>query len=420
MKKAITLQEIIQLRKNIQLSAKTIEQFYVSPVLNGESQTYEAIYQFLQTTYDTPQKIILAGPKGAGKRTLLCYLSNNRLDRFYIIPIHLLKSLDPMDIRPVDFIFCLLHHLIQDLAQWKRRLDPSVINSIYQNLHDEELINILKFKKSEAGDEEGTKIGFVKTMIIAIVDALSTTDTTVRFRVRESLEPCLRLIIRSIQKIIDYMNGILQQKDQKLLIIFDDIDQFDPSTVEPFFKDHFFMTERLHVHMIYTMPDFIRFSNFFEILSQRVDRIIFMRPVPVLNPDQTSFHPGLLHIKKIVDQCIDSQLIPESIYDQIITASGGILHHVFDMLIDTSLNTLIIDPSSQMLLPKAFEKTKQTFSRHLIQQMNQKQIELLKQINLSHPAWYNDKNIQHLMARNILIEYENNGHVWFAVHPLVV
>jgi len=415
MKKASSIQDIVKFNKE-QLNQENIDNLYVPPMSNN---TTEEICQFLNFAYDIPQKLIIAGPKGAGKNTLLYYLSQIKLDKFQIISVNLIELLDPMDIKPVDFIFCLLHHLIQELSKSQKRLDPFLINTLYQNLHDEKLMDLIKFKKSEAGDEEGTKIGFVKSMIIAVIDTLPITDKELRIEVRKSLESCLRLIMKSIQGIIDYMNSNLKQRDKKLLIIFYDLDKFSPSTIEPFFKEYFHLIERLHVHIIYTMPDFIRFSDFFDMLSQRIDKIIFKRPVSVLNPDKSSSQEGMSYIKNIITKYIDHQLIPESMYDKLIINSGGILNYVFELLIDTALYTLIIDPTSKVLLPEAFEQSQKFFSRYLIQQMNHEQAELIKNLNLSQPSWYGDKNIKHLISRNILIEYESGEHIWFAVHPLL-
>ncbi|MBF0450929.1 MAG: hypothetical protein HQK75_09525 [Candidatus Magnetomorum sp.] len=419
MEKATTLKELIALKNRTQITPETIDPFYVSTIAISKPPINEKIKQFFEAIYHVPQKMILAGPKGSGKSTLLCLLSQGGLERFHIIPIHLLRTLDPMDISQVDIIFCLLNHLVQDVSQTQKRLDPSVLNGIYQCLHDEQLIHLIKFKKSEAGDEEGTKIGFVKTFISAIVEALSTTGSNIRTQIREILEPGLRLILKGIQDIIDYINRIYQATNQILLIIFDDLDQFDLSTAELFFQNHLSLTERLNVHIIYTMPDFIRFSYFFQTLSARMGQVSFMRMTPVLYQNNTPCEQGQIHIKEIICKRIARELIQDTMLDLVILASGGVLHHAFDLLIDTALNTLTLDPDSQCLHQKAFDLVYQRFTQKMIQQMDSTHVELLAQLNLSYPSWAGNKHVQHLMARNILIEYECNGSVWFDIHPSV-
>jgi hypothetical protein len=412
--KAVSLKEIVTLKNRTQIPKDFIHSFYVPQTSIQEPSTKDKITCFFEASRDIPQKLIVAGSKGTGKSTLFCHLIHKGLDHFHIVPIHLLRTLNPMDISQVDIIFCLLNHLIEDLSQTQQRIDPFILNTIYQCLHDEQIIGLIKFKKSEAGDEEGTKIGFIKTIIAAIVEALSTSGSNIRTQLRNALDPGLRLIIKGIQEIIFYFNRIYQKDNKMLLIIFDDLDQFDLTTAEQFFQNHLPITERLNVHIIYTMPDFIRFSSFFHTFSSRMDRIFYMRMTPVNDNQQ-----GQDFIKKIISLRIDLQLIPESMLDQLIVISGGVLSHVFNLIIDTALETLMMDSSSQCMIHETFNVVLHQYQQQLIQQMDSDQIKLLSQLDLSKPFWSGNKLIQQLMAQNILIEYEYQGDVWFDMHPLV-
>jgi len=417
--KATTLQELITLKNKTQLSSENIHSCYVPRQSLSTPPINEKIKRFFDLSHhDESKKIILAGPKGAGKTSLVCHLYHNVLDHFHIIPVHLLRTLDPMDISQVDILFCLLNHLIGFLSSSQKRIDPFVLNTIYQCLNDEQIIELIKFKKSEAGDEEGTKIGFVKTIIGAIVEALSTTSGNVREHIRDALAPTIRLILKGIQEIVHYINRINQNENKKLLIIFDDLDQFDMKTADLFFQNHLPITERLHVHIIYSMPDYIRFSHYFNTLVTRMDCIFYMRMIPVHDQTQHRFEKGQLFIKAIIANRIDLQLIPEPILDRLIVLSGGVLYQVFDMIIDTALETLIMAPSSPCLIQEAFENVHRRYQHQLLHQMDSDQVELLSKLNLSKPSWSDNKNIQQLMAQNILIEYECLGDVWFDIHPL--
>ena len=415
MQQAKTIQDIIALKNNTHLNRETVNLFYVKP----PTPIANKIPRFFQAMHDHPQKMLLLGPRGSGKRTLLCYLAQNQLERFHCISIHLLSTLNPMDISQVDILFCLLLRLIDDVNQTQKRLDPSVLNNIYQQLHDEQLIERVHFKKSEAGEAEGTKIGFVQSFIRAIVEALSTSGHEIRNRIRDAFEPRIRLFIKSAQGLIDYINRTHQPDGRVLLIMFDDLGQFDQNTAELFFQNHLPLTERLNAHIIYTMPDFIRFSSFFPTLIQRLDRVEYLRITPVVNQDQTSFNRGKQYMKEVICKRIDSQLLSEDILDGIITASGGMLNDAFYLLFETAVYTLTEMPDSHVLQQDAFEKAMAHFIRQKFQQLNYQQASLLKNLDFSNTAWVGNSDISGLIMKNFLVEYENDSNVWFDTHPLV-
>jgi len=415
MQKATSLHSIIELKNSTLYTHETMTKFYVIP----PGKTYEKIDRYFQIMHQQPQKMLLIGPKGAGKRSLLRSLVQQKLSNYHCLTINLLNRLNPMDISQVDIVFSLLRYLIDDLSRIQKRLDPGVLNSIYQNLHDEQLISLIHFKKSEAGDDEGTKIGFVISFINAIVEAISTSGNEIRNNIRQSFEPRLRLILKSVQELIDYMNQLVQREGRALMIIFDDLGQFDQTTAENFFQNHIPLTQRLNAHIIYTMPDFIRFSPFFHTVCDNMNRLEYLRMTPVTNHNQTPFEPGKNYIDNIISKRIDNSLLPDNIRELIIAASGGVINDAFHLLIETAICTLTDHPESDQLQQQSFEQIKEQLLRQKIQQLSHNQFCLLKDLDLSNPSWTGNKDVQNLMMINALIEYESNQQVWFDIHPLI-
>jgi len=415
MQKATSLYDIIQLKNNMQLTHETVNHYYVGPPGKVEAK----IYRFFQLMHHHPQKMLLIGPKGAGKRSLVKYFVQQELNTFHCLTVDLLNRLNPIDISQVDIIFCLLSHLIKDLSCTQKRLDPGVLNSIYQNLHDEQLISLIHFKKSEAGDAEGTKIGFVLSFINAIVEAISTTGKEIRNQIRKSFEPRLRLILKSLQELIDYSHQLAQRNGRALVIIFDNLGQFEQTTAESFFQNHLSLSGRLNAHIIYTMPDYIRFSPFFPVICGQMDRVEYLRMTPTQNYDQLPYAPGTNYIRNIINKRIESKLIPEMIRERIIDVSGGVINDAFNLLIETAICTLTDNADSEMLQQDAYNQIETQLIRQKIQQLDYQAFCLMKDLDLSNPSWTGNKEIQHLMTLNILIEYESEQHVWFDIHPLI-
>jgi GTPase SAR1 family protein len=414
MQQAKTLNEIIALKKNSLLTHETVNKFYVMTPRRIEQK----IDHFFQIMQHQPQKMLLMGPKGIGKRSLLVYLAQNKFNNFHCVSIDLRNRLHPLDISQVDIVFCLLNHLIDDLAETWKRIDPGILNNVYQNLHDEHLISLIHFKKSEAGDDEGTKIGFVKSFINAIVDAISTSGNETRNHIRKSFEPRLRLILNSVQKIIDHMNHIYQRNGQTLLIIFNDLGQFDQFSAEIFFQNHLSLIKRLNVHIIYTMPDSFRFSPFFQTVNDQMDRIEFLRVSPVVCQNQSPL-AGKNFLDDIINKRIDRQLIPDMMCEAIIIASGGVINDAFQLLIDTAICTLMDNAENDSLQQLIFEEVKAQFIRQKLQQLRYQQFCLLNELDLLNPSWTGNLDIQQLMMKNVIIEYESDQHVWFDIHPLI-
>jgi GTPase SAR1 family protein len=415
MQQAKTLNEIIALKNNTDLTSETVNMFYVM----SPGKIEQNIDRFFQIMHHHPKKMLFIGPKGVGKRSLLRYLSKNQLNHFHCLSINLQNILNPFDISQIDIVFCLLNHLIHDLSNTQKRIDPGVLNNIYQSLHDEHLISLIHFKKSEAGDDEGTKIGFVKSFINAIVDAISTAGNEIRNHIRKSFEPRLRLILKSVQNFIDYSNQLYQRNGKCLLIIFDDLGHFDQFSTEIFFQNHLSLTKRLHTHIIYTMPDFFRFSPFFQTVCDQMDRIAYLRMSPVVCQDQSHVAPGKKFIDDMINKRIDSRLIPDRIREAIIMASGGVISDAYHLLIETAIGTVIDNAETESLQQYIFEQVKAQLVRQKIQQLNYQQFCLLKELDLLNPSWTDNKDIQRLIKNNVIIEYASDQHVWFDIHPLI-
>jgi len=415
MKKAQTLNDIIALKNNTQLTNKTIHMHYVRP----PGKIVERIHNFFQINHFYPQKMLLIGPKGVGKRTLLQYLSQHELSNYHCLIIDLVGRLNPVDISQVDVIFCLLIHLLDTLSNIQKRLDPGVLNSIYQNLHDEQFISLIHFKKSEAGDAEGTKIGFIQSFIHAIVEAIATAGNETRNQIRNAFEPRLRLLLKSVQELIDYINQICQRNGRSLMLVFGDLGHYHLSIAENFFENHLPLTSRLNVNIIYTMSDHVRFSPVFQAIYDTMDRIEYLRVAAVVNQDQTPFLPGKKYIGDIISKYIDIKLIPETIIEMIIMASGGLVTDAYSLLIETAICSLMDNSKCEHIDIKIFEQIKQQYVRQKIQQLNYQQFSLLKDLDLSNPSWSDNSEIQKLMMKNVLIEYEADQHVWFDIHPLI-
>jgi hypothetical protein len=415
MQKATTLKNLIELKYDTQLTPENLNLFYVLP----PGKVVKKIHRFFQIQHQYPQKMLFIGPKGAGKRSILHFLALQKFENFHCLTISLLQKLNPVDISQVDIFFCLLSHLIDDLSKTVKRFDPGVLNNIYQNLHDEHLISLIHFKKSEAGDAEGTKIGFVKSFIDAIVEAISTSGSENRNHIRNSFEPRLRLILKSVQELIDYINQMLQRNGRSLMIIFDDLGQFDQALAENFFQNHLPLTQRLNVHIIYTMPDFIRFSPFFQTIHDHMDQTEYLRITPVHNQDQTPYAPGIEYMNNIISKRIDSQLIPDMIRESIIMASGGVLNDALKLIMETAIYSLIDNAESEKLQQNVFEQIKRQFVRQKVQQLNYQQLCLLKDLDLSKPSWTGHRDIQSLIRKNMIMEYETDQDIWFDIHPLI-
>jgi len=414
MQKATNLYNLVELKNNIQLTDEDVPLYYVSP----PGKEAHKIHRFFQLKHQYPQKMLFIGPRGAGKRSLLNYLAIQKFEYYHCLTIDLLQRLHFEDMSQVDIIFCLLSHLIDDLSKTVKRLDPGVLNHIYQNLHDEQLISLVHFKKSEAGDAEGTKIGFVKSFIDAVLEAIATAGSEIRNHIRNSFEPRLRRILKSVQKLIDYSNQMLQRDGRKLLIIFTDLGELNQSA-EKFFQNHLPLTQRLKTNIIYTMPDFIQFSPLFQTIYDCMDRVEYLRITPVVNHDQTPFEPGKEYINTIISKRIDSQLIPETIKSSIILASGGVIRDALYLIQETAICSLTENADCERLQQSVFNQVKRQFVRQKIQQLNYQQFCLLKELNLSNPSWTGNTEIQSLMRKNMLIEYETDQNIWFDIHPLV-
>jgi len=414
MQQAKTLNDIIELKQSHQLTDETVNIFYSQP----PGMMIERIHRFFRIMHPHPQKMLIIGPVGAGKKSLLQYLIQSKFQNYHCLTVPLQNRLNPLDISQVDIIFCLLHILIDNLSKTQKRLDPGLLNNLYQNLHDDHLISLIHFKKSEAGDAEGTKLGFIQSFIHAIVEAISTTGREIRNHIRKSFEPRLRLILKNVQAFVDYSNHILKPEGRSLLIIFNDLGQFDQSA-EIFFQNHLSITERINTHIIYTMPDFVRFSPFFQTICDRMDRIEYLRTSPVINHDQTPFEPGKQFIDHIISKRIDPRLIPEMMKEMIIMTSGGVLNDALYLTIETAICSLIDNTECEQLQQKAFESIKSQFIRNKLQQLSYQEFCLLKGLDLSKPSWTGNQDIQSLMRKNILIEYETDQCIWFDIHPLI-
>lgn len=417
MKKATELKNLLRVFKPLPLEGEAFESFHVDTnKARGDNYAFR-LSTYLNANSDDPQKILFMGHRGSGKSTELWQVKKNLGTDYWIVTFSIKDEIDVTDLNYIDLVFTILNKLTSEAIKDGIKIDESVVDNLFNYWNNESFIEIIKTEKAQAEASLEAKISFL-TRISASVKGILSTGKETKQVVRQYIEPKLSQLITAINDLIFVITDALRQQGKVPILIIEDLDKLDIPVAEDLFLNHRNILTDLNIHIIYTFPIFLHYSDKFNEIKDSFNHSELLSMIKVKNKDGSKNEDGIDTIRQIVGKRAELSLFDREALTFIIEKSGGTLRNVFEMIHRAALTVLgggtgstIIDMDAAK---KAYGELKSDFERCIAH----KHLQTLKDLHGDRTKKpLSDANLMELLNCMAVIEY--NGERWCDLHPAV-
>jgi hypothetical protein len=238
-------------------------------------------------------------------------------------------------------------------------------------------------------------------------------------------------LIEQINRLIESVVAALQPSERRLLIIVEDLDKLSIADARRVFIENSNLLTGLRANIIYTIPIFTFYSPDASAMKAAFDHDFSLPMIKIFEPNGDRAR-GFEIVKEIVHRRVAKTAIDEAALDLLITKTGGVLRHVFEVLqTAASMTTLREPPIQKPHIEYALGRLKSDLGLQIalpqpkiegvekVEQLYDKLVEYAQRRaegKACQPT--SDAIVQVLLQSCALVEY--NGTRWLGVHPLVL
>ncbi|MDP8206843.1 MAG: hypothetical protein P9L92_09290 [Candidatus Electryonea clarkiae] len=419
MKKATTLHDLLKVLKPFPLTGNDFDNFWVE---TDQARGYNAAFylsDFFCTNIEAPQKVLFMGHRGSGKSTELYRVGKDIQDKFRVINFSVRKEMDITNLKYIDLLFVILDKLYEVATEEDGiKINKNIIANLDSYWNDEKIKEILAFDKASFDAGVEAKAG-IWNFLRAHIRGGFSLGTETRELLRKRIAPKLSRLINDTNDVISNIRGEYQKKGKVPLLIIEDLDKLDIDVAEELFLKHRDVLTRLDIHIIYTFPIFLHYTENFNAIREAFDHAEMLSMIKVRNVDGSMNNEGFDVIKRIMNERAEDELFEPGIIDYVIEKSGGVLRHVFEMLQNAVLEVRSRDIKADKIdkpsVEMAFNKLQGTFERSIARRHV---IPLVELYNSEDKKALADERLKEMFNCMAVIEY--NGVRWCNLHPAVV
>ncbi len=398
----------------------------------GEVRGDDNIIQDLGLNIERSELItcqLYAGHRGAGKSTELLRLQQHLSNKGYFVVYFAAdaEDINPEDTEYTDILLACTRHLLEAIKE----------------ADSKPLLNWMKDRLKDLKDLGLTEISFEDLKLEAQISqfakltATLRTQPSLRYKIREKVEPQTQTLIDALNEFIGDAKKKLPNKYSQLVAIADNLDRIVPfpaadaggrTNLDQIFLDRSEQLQALDCHVVYTVPISMVHSNRAADLSDKYNTPQVLPMILVQNLDGSPHQPGLAKIKELIKkrvQKIDPNLSLETgLFDsketleRLCLMSGG---HVRDLMkmMQQAVNQTQNLPITAKAAQRAITKERDVYRRT----PGKDEWQILAKVSLSHEI-DNDDQHRNLLFNRCILEYrylddEEEKLPWYDVHPLI-
>lgn len=385
---------------------------------------------------------LFTGHMGCGKSTELLRLKKElEEDNYHVVYFESDGDLDMGDVDVSDILLAIARRVSASLEVDDKGEKSSIFQSLLEGAKKLLLSEIqvtAEGKIPGVGDFEISSEGNVSlSTVIGKITATTKKNHDLRDRLREYLEP-------KTDGVLDVLNqGLFEPIAEKmahiakkgLVVIIDNLDRLH-NIEKPskrfqsayLFADRGAELNRLHCHVVYTMPLALRYSDDYNLVRARFPGIPVVLPmVPIKLKNGNLHEEGMALLRQMVlaralpklDYNQRLAKIPEifdssETLDYLCLASGG---HVRNLMV--LINSLI---AKEKKLPLSREKLKAVIINQLneeVQGITEDEWDLLYQVKQEKNFAPGHDNYQKLIRNLLVYEYRDENGSWYDVNPVL-
>lgn len=377
-------------------------------------------------------KILFYGHAGSGKSTELNKLLKEIEERYLVVNFSVREEMSLTDVQAEDLILVLVERLVARAEAQALPIDAPSLQGVYDyfaSVSQTRTEEDARTGRVEAGVEAKTP-----SLLAGLVSLFAGFKAEVRYEARNETSRVAILrkrpgdLMRWANLLINAVRQALPP-NRKLLFVVEDLDKLDIATARALFIDKTNLLTGLNANIIYTIPIFTFHSPESGILHAQFQSAVSLPMIKVASPDGNPA-AGFSTVQEILVRRLGTDALTPDALVLLITKTGGVLRHAFEVLICA---TLMRDASVPLE------------ARHLRYCLNRKKADLRTEITLPYvsvpslerqeqlyerlrdclvrqragkPDAPSGQSIDQVLLKSCaLVEY--NGERWLGVHPLV-
>lgn len=439
-KKASSLDDLRRVCRPEPLRGAELDAFYVETdkARDPHRDTRRNLEASLEDEF---AKVLLYGHRGCGKSTELNRFLAECPDAFLPVHFSVLDEMQPVNARAEDIILVIIERLLRTVQKEDIQLDNERLEMIY-GWFSNTTREVTKGRGASA--EIGAGVDASSSPLGKLIGLFAHFKGEVKFNSysEETSVSTLRkrpadLIARANEILRATQEALRKKKDsRRLLVVVEDMDKLDLKQAHDIYVRNPNLLTGLDARIIYTIPIFLFHSPDANVFRNHFTECVPLPMIKVTDPGAkgpTKSTQGFETVKKIILKRIDSSLIADAALSELITRTGGVLRHVFEVLHHVSTMADVEKP----ILTKHIEYGLKQVRRELWQMIAlpldrslpgmPDSVEILydrltecarQQLAGEKPVCNSDAVNQILLKSCALVEY--NGEGWVGVHPLVI
>ncbi|MCP4352575.1 MAG: hypothetical protein GY795_44520 [Desulfobacterales bacterium] len=425
-KKAKELKDIVRIFTAKPLDASNFKDYYVPCDEARGVYHLDRLIVHLVENRDERTKVAMIGHRGCGKSTELYKLSQHPeiSSNFWICTFSALHELGPKDINVVSLMILMMEQLYNQALNQGIKLNSDLIRSIYEWTYD---ITFEKEEKTDLGTASEAEVkaginipflkllGQIKNYFKYNVESKKKTFQKIENRIDDLLKRC-DLLIKQIRAALS---------EHHILLIIEDIDKFESSVIKTMFDTSSRVLMEISANIIYTLPIPLMYASGGPALATEFALVYNLNMIKIHHKDNTPMEEGISKMRQIILQRMETDLITPEAMDYAIRLSGGVLRHLFTIIVEAGYLAKRNQGNDAEKINKpnifsAAHKIANDFKRSMVDKSEEKR-NILKQIektkDISELTTEDSSILLDLMQDWLIVEYQND-EIWQEPHPV--
>lgn len=433
---ATTLDEIYKFCLNKPLNQQELTKLYVadSNEIRGLDFVKRLIREFRRTESGSFMKAYLMGQHGVGKTTELVRLTTLLSPTHQTIWVNGDEDLHPVFFESFDILYLIMIKVVEETQRETHKL-PShnvleQLRTFFLSQASKDIRNLLD-NAGLVDPESKSENQWIKWAVI-----FNEMKGQIKFPVGRT-ESYIKFQLTHISSLVELTNQILGECEQLLtkengkhwFFVFDGFEKAGVAikNIQLFFLTSPNILQELNTNWIFTTPLILGYTE-----ARKFQLPLYLiRPIPVFNRKLDRHPMGHQVLRQILESRVNLSLFESGQVERLITASGGNLRDLFDLVKESSL--IAITERSNSISISEFDVTKaiSKLRNNFLDRLGEDQSELtpvpypekankLTQIYRCNPdSKIPDKVFWSLLKTGVIQDFFDSDY-WFGVHPLVV
>lgn len=389
------------------------------------------IQQTLEEENDS--RILVYGHGGSGKSTELAKLVADLGSAYFPVRFSIRDEMNPVAVQAEDILLVITERLLQAAQDAQLNVSEASLKPVRDYFAT---VTTETKDTSDATLKLATEAKASTGFLIPMVKLLASIKSEVKLNTHRAETVVAQLrkrpadLLAQINLVLNAVRHALPA-GRRLLLLVEDLDKLDIASARRVFIENSNLLTGIVADIIYTIPIFTFHSPEANVLRSSF-RAFGLPMIKTLGRDKDQTRaPGFETVRAIVHARVDPKAIEADALDLLITQTGGVLQHVFEVLRDAASLTGVKLPLTQHEISLALRHKRSEFWSDIalpltpvpgVDKVEQLYDRLTDYANRQLKGEKNppvtDALNQILLRSCALVEY--NGERWYGVHPLVI